>query len=229
MYPITQLFHERSKELKLSKHDAVQRAGYRNIGKGLRRLDSFLASGTDTGGNIISSLPAILELPPETVAQALHQTSLQLAREKAAAAARRNTIARESHKPFLFAATERNTPAQITICGLVGGDRLRYLDLPEGFTALSPAAQTDCIRSAIASCLAQHHGHVPFFGRIKHFILSRESDEPVHERTVFDLTGSAVPAAPDAMKHISAGHTRVTLSGKPNARIDGMLACGHDK
>ena len=45
----------------------MRRAGYKNIAKGLRRLDELLAGDLDKSRGLIRALPAALDVPPEVV------------------------------------------------------------------------------------------------------------------------------------------------------------------
>ena len=51
----------RSRVLDLSRPDLMRRAGYKNIAKGLRRLDELLAGDLDKTRGLIRALPAALD------------------------------------------------------------------------------------------------------------------------------------------------------------------------
>jgi hypothetical protein len=52
----------RSRVLDLSRPDLMRRAGYKNIAKGLRRLDELLAGDLDKTRGLIRALPAALDV-----------------------------------------------------------------------------------------------------------------------------------------------------------------------
>ena len=64
---IAALIVERSQALKLSRSDLVRRAGFKNVAKGLRRLDELCAGEVKSTTSLIAGLPAALEVPPEAV------------------------------------------------------------------------------------------------------------------------------------------------------------------
>ena len=63
---IETLIVERCAVLKLRRSELVRRAGFKNVTKGLRRLDQLLGGYLKPTASLIAGLPAALELPPET-------------------------------------------------------------------------------------------------------------------------------------------------------------------
>ena len=72
--PIATLILEHCAALRLRRSDLVRRAGFKNVAKGLRRLDELCTGELKRTATLISGLPAALELPPEVVDDALTQT-----------------------------------------------------------------------------------------------------------------------------------------------------------
>ena len=62
---IETLITERCKALGLSRPDLVRLAGFKNVAKGLRRLDALCAGEMKATGSLMAGLPAALELPPD--------------------------------------------------------------------------------------------------------------------------------------------------------------------
>ena len=81
---IETLIVDRSHVLNLSRPDLMRRASYKNIAKGLRRLDELLAGELNKTRGLIRALPAALEVPIEVVEHAIEQTRHRIAeaREK---------------------------------------------------------------------------------------------------------------------------------------------------
>src|ERR1700694_42567 len=71
---IETLIVERCKVLRLSRTDLVRRAGFKNVAKGLRRLDELCAGEMKTTVSLIAGLPAALELPPDVITDTMRQT-----------------------------------------------------------------------------------------------------------------------------------------------------------
>ena len=77
--PIEALILERSAAHKLRRSDLVRRAGFKNVAKGLRRLDELCAGELKSTASLIAGLPPALESPPEVVADVIRQTEQQIA------------------------------------------------------------------------------------------------------------------------------------------------------
>ena len=67
---IVSLIVDRTRVLDLSRPDLVRRAGYKNIAKGLRRLDELLAGDFDKTRNLVRALPAALDVATQVVEHA---------------------------------------------------------------------------------------------------------------------------------------------------------------
>ncbi len=61
MNNLADLFHGRMIDLEISRTDLIERMGFANQSKGLRRLDDYLASG-QCPSNLLKALPNVLGL-----------------------------------------------------------------------------------------------------------------------------------------------------------------------
>src|SRR6516165_8706310 len=77
---IGSLIINRLRVLDLRRQHLLRRAGYKNIAKGLRRLDELLAGELDKTRDLIRALPAALDVPPEVVEHAIEETYHQMAK-----------------------------------------------------------------------------------------------------------------------------------------------------
>jgi hypothetical protein len=59
----------RCKELGLSRNELIRRCGYKNISKGLRRLDQLYSGEFKSGAGLIAMLPAALDVPDDVIKQ----------------------------------------------------------------------------------------------------------------------------------------------------------------
>ena len=59
--PLSDLINDRLSELRISRTDVVERMGFANQSKGLRRLDDYLATGQPTS-HLLKALPQVLGL-----------------------------------------------------------------------------------------------------------------------------------------------------------------------
>ncbi len=72
--PIAALITSRCRELGFGRGELVQRAGYRNVAKGIRRLDALLAGDFETTQRLIDGLAVALILPADAIYLAIEAT-----------------------------------------------------------------------------------------------------------------------------------------------------------
>ena len=104
--PVSTLIRKRCQELGLSRSELVRRCGYKNISKGLRRLDQVYAGDFDGAAAFLRGLPEALTLPPETIQEAIEATTRQIAAEA-------DALFRASFKPAAYFLGSSNRPSQI--------------------------------------------------------------------------------------------------------------------
>ena len=130
---IEALILERSAALKLRRSDLVRRAGFKNVAKGLRRLDELCAGKLKSTASLIAGLPAALELPPEVVADAVRQTEQQVAEARRIAEQEEEAVWRAKFQPCAYFVGTTERPSSICMYGISGGrrslaeDSTRYL------------------------------------------------------------------------------------------------------
>jgi hypothetical protein len=71
---IAALFRSRMTELGLSRGEFAKRLGYKNIAKGIRRIDVLCGGDVEGTKQFLDALPQALETSAETVKRALDQT-----------------------------------------------------------------------------------------------------------------------------------------------------------
>ena len=102
----------------------MRRAGYKNIAKGLRRLDELLAGELNKTRDLIRALPAALDVPTEVVKQAIEETRRQIAEAQEAARQAREAAWRAAFRPHAIILTERTVPQPIFVASIIGVERL---------------------------------------------------------------------------------------------------------
>jgi hypothetical protein len=125
---IEALILERCAALRLRRSDLVRRAGFKNVGKGLRRLDQLCAGELKATVSLIAGLPAALELPSEVIADAICQTEQQLA-EAERIAEQEEAAWRAKFQPSAYLLGTETKPTQITFFGITGGAE-RWMRIP---------------------------------------------------------------------------------------------------
>ena len=120
--PLSILIRKRCQDLGLSRSELVRRCGYKNISKGLRRLDQVCAGEFGKADALLARLPDALDLPPETVKEGVTATTRQIAAEA-------DARWRASFKPAAYLLGTSNRPSQIWMFGVTGGAE-RWLKIP---------------------------------------------------------------------------------------------------
>ncbi len=198
--PIEALILERSAAHKLRRSDLVRRAGFKNVAKGLRRLDELCAGELKSTASLIAGLPPALESPPEVVADVIRQTEQQIAEAERIAEQERDAAWRARFQPcaYLLGTTER--PSSITIYGISGGaDRWLKIALHVSQPPVTFAAQ--------ALTVVRRTPYVKFFGPATGFIINYTPDYAVR----FDINGSPVEVLNRAY---SPGEVTLTIGRK---------------
>jgi hypothetical protein len=126
-WPIEDLIIERCRELGLRRTELVVRCGYKNISKGLRRLDQVYAGDLERTVSLLRGLPKALDLSPHIVQEAIDETIRQITAEAEARY-------RASFEPHGYLLGTSDRPSQIFIFGLTGGPE-RWLKIPRPLTA----------------------------------------------------------------------------------------------
>ena len=155
LLPIAALICNRSEELDLSAVELVRRCGYRNVSKGLRRLDQLCKGDFASSTTLIHGLPSALEVTADVVKQAVEQTrqELQEADERAW---------RDGFRPHAIIVTERVIPQPLFVAAVIGVERLLRLDLDH---ALDPVTYVTQALDALEQRLVRWKGVLPAFGR----------------------------------------------------------------
>jgi hypothetical protein len=195
---IESLVVDRSTVLGLSRLDVVRRASYKNIAKGLRRLDELLKGEIGKTRDLIRALPAALDVPREVVEQAIEQTRRRIAEAQEATWHARETAWRAAFKPHAIILTERIVPQPIYVASIVGVERLLRMDFNIALPPVSYAAQALAgIRRRLSEFRIESGSipdALPAFGRPIGVIVNYTPDNAIR----FDLHGNALEILPCA-------------------------------
>ena len=76
-YPIHELIESRRKSLGIGRGELATRCGFKNVFKGMRRIDSVCNGDLDSAGAkmVLANLPAALEVDKDTVETAIRATA----------------------------------------------------------------------------------------------------------------------------------------------------------
>lgn len=181
---IARLIEARARKLGMSRADLVRRAGYRNVAKGIRRLDELCNGNAASAKSLVEGLPEALDLPPDLVAQALEKTASELKERERVSWERAELEWRANFRPHVCILTERAVPQPIFVAALCHTDRLLYVEFDlEKADKLAYASKA---LAAVSKRIAQTNAIFPGFGSPIGFILNYSPDFAVR----FDLDGT---------------------------------------
>jgi hypothetical protein len=188
MNPLQTLISQTMAAKGLRKSQIVSLLGFKNITKGIRRLDAFVADGVDSPG-MLDRLPSALGLPAETVHAAYEQTLDQMRAEAEAQRSAHLERLRAEFRPHVRVKTERTVPSPIFVVAMTGGpDRWLRISLPEEVTALPEHDQIEQVAEIIRQHHAERKGWAGPFGSITGYYYRSEFERAVE----FSVTGQVV-------------------------------------
>ena len=215
LLPIKTLISNRCDALSLRLSDLVRRCGYKNISKGLRRLESVQQGCFKGNEALIKALPSALEVPADVVKESVAATQRQIYEANEAAW-------RAAFRPHAIILTEKQRPEQIFIAAIIGVERLLRVDLDptEG-----EVTYIDQSLKGIRQKLARWNSKVdvssvglgdlplPTFGRPVGVIVNYTPDRAVR----FDLSGNPIEAF-DRAHRIGEAQLFLKGMGRPLSR-----------
>jgi hypothetical protein len=196
--PISVLVRSRCKILGLAPADLVRRCGYRNVAKGLRRLQQLHAGDVTRSVGLIGMLPPALGVPVDVVNAAVEETQRYL-RESAEAEWR------AAFKPHAIIMTDQERPSPLFVAAMIGVNVLLRADFD---LATSPVTFVKQALDGVRRRRERWRGNtLPAFGRMVGFIINYAPDFAVR----FDLEGNAVEQFDQAYR---IGDLQLSIGGR---------------
>ena len=200
--PISTLVSTRCKELGLRPVELIHRCGYKNISKGLRRLEHFCQGNFTGSDTLIRALPLALDVPEEAVREAVEDTERQIREAEEAAW-------RAAFVPHAIVMTERSFPQPLHVAAIIGIGRLKRVDFdlsksPETFLKQA----LDGVREKLAGW---KWDQIPTFGKPVGVIVNYSPDRAVS----YDLDGNAIEASDRAYR---LGEGSFSIGKRPVSR-----------
>ena len=182
-YPIHELIENQQKRLGLRRNELARRCGFKNLDKGLRRIDGVCDGDLDSpqAKMVLDHLAAALEVDKVVVEKAITATAEIIADANRLAEAERDAAWRNSFKPHAYLVGSTNRPSQITFYGMTGGPE-RWLKIP---LDLSQPSVTYAVQ---AHDFVAKTPFVPYHGGTTGFIVNYTPDSAVR----FDVDGNPV-------------------------------------
>jgi hypothetical protein len=195
---IAALIRSRMSELDLSRGEFAKRLRYKNIAKGIRRIDALCDGDLEGTKQFLDVLPQALETSAETVKRALDQTvrEIELAAKQEAEA--RDKIWLENFRPHAIILAERTVPSPIFVAALIGIEKLLRIDLDA----------TQGPVSYVRQVLDRLPEGVPAFGKPIGFVINYSPDQAVR----FDRNGQPIAILDKAVR---PGTAVLRLGGRP--------------
>jgi len=195
---IAALIRSRLTELGLSRGEFAKRLGYKNIAKGIRRIDAMFEGNIEGTKQLMDVLPQALETSAEIVTLALDQTvrEIELAEQHEAEAGDKSW--RENFRPHAIILTERTVPSPIFVAAIIGVEKLLRIDLDP----------TQGPVSFVRQVLDRLPEGVPAFGKPIGFVINYSPDKAVR----FDPNGQPIAILDKAVR---PGTAVLRLGGRP--------------
>jgi len=208
--PIQTLVRTRCEDLGLRPVELVRRCGYQNIAKGLRRLEQLCQGNFGGCATLIRILPAALNIPAESVTEAVESTQRQIHEAKEAAW-------RAAFVPHAVIMTERSFPQPLHIACILGIERLRRVDFDLSESPVTYIEQAlDGVRKKLAGW---KWDQIPTFGKPVGVIVNYSPDRAVR----IDLEGNPIEMMDRAFR---LGEASFSIGKRPVSReeLDGLFS-----
>lgn len=171
---IASLVEARIKTLGITKSELAARCGFRNVSKGLRRLDQLCVGDFSSAQFLLNNLADALSVDVSKVESAVQATM----RAKLLKA---EQTYRDTFIPHGIILTERSRPEPMFVAWIIGIANILRIDFAEGSTPISFAGQA---LNGIVQRMASYP-NLPAFGKPTGFVVNYNPDKAVE----FSLDG----------------------------------------
>ena len=171
MYAIGKLIYQTIDRDKQKKQEVVEKLGYKNISKGLRRLDDLIKSGS-CHKEIHDRLPFALGVDAVLVKDAFEETKKQLQAE-------REECERKHFYPHIWIVHEQTRPNSITIVGLTGIHNWKEIKLPKNINQKEWSVQEEIVRKNIKESKPKLIYHGSMFGKVTEYIYRQTYEDSI--------------------------------------------------
>ena len=208
-YSLGQVIIDEMNRQGISRLELASRAGYKNITKGMRRLDGIL----DGSGELVllRQFSEALGIAPDRLERALAETAAERATEQAEAEQQREAHLRAIFRPIINVETEYRRPSPLHI-GIMFFDTLKRIHLPASILKRSFDHQLAWAMRAVPKHYSAKGGKAPSFGQITGYAFRFSYDEAI----LLDVNGKIVDeharATPDPLMYLAIGRTRMPAS-----------------
>lgn len=165
---------------------ATQVLGYKNINKGLRKVDGILE-----GGDILSEdVPKIakgLSISEEELLNAMIETEQEIQMEQEKLLKEKRDKERADFVPYFYTINERSVPQPIFMGNMT--HNMRFVYYTKEFLDYTLDEQLNQIRFDIVEHFYKNEGQIPAFGQIQYYVYRYDYDLSSSELIVLDTSG----------------------------------------
>lgn len=173
---ISLLVTTRARAIGITTAELVSRCGFRNVSKGLRRLEEVCAGEFSHSQFLLTKLPDALSLKSCVIEAAIRETIEEKQRLE-------DQHYCEAFRPHALITCERQIPEPIWLAAMIGTDKLLRIDFEDGSPPISFIRQAlEGLRNKLVNWNAQV---VPAFGSPRGVVVNYTPDRAVE----FDPTG----------------------------------------
>ena len=170
-YPIQQFLRRLIEQYGPTPSGFVTTLGYRNIDRGLRRLELWLQTG-EGFHRIIDQIAGTYTDYADKLRTAIGETQEMKVAEVEAAFFERCKAEADTFHPYIHVDGETTRPSSITMFGLMGG-RSNMIEIPQTILDLPLDEQLVLLPELMRAYLEKYRGLNPFFGAVTGFKFCR--------------------------------------------------------
>ena len=171
MYPISALILRYTSRSKEEKFNIVKKLGYKNLNKGLRRLEHLIQTG-QCPDSLREKLPTVLGIDPSAIEEAFEATLAQQRVDEEKDRRTREDYERKTFRPHLWVKHELQNPPVGSICivAFIGIEHWKIITLPEDIASLKWSDQRMTIIEKIREHQSQECVNTNIFGKVTGYL-----------------------------------------------------------
>lgn len=173
-YPISQLITRIMDDSGFSCIEFLTSLRYRNLERGLRRLDPWIEKG-EGFDLIIKQIATFYPIYAGEIQTAVAATKEMKAAEAEASWIESLKAEAGTFRPYIHVEGESTIPSGISMFGMTGG-RWNLIPVPEALLELAMDQQLGALAELMRGYLKEYRGSCPFFGKVTGFRFVRLLD-----------------------------------------------------
>lgn len=187
MYAIAQLIHHELATRGWRMSTLVTAMGYKNVSRGLKRLNGCIQDGDCSNIEMISRLRNALDLPTDHLNDVIAETRRQRAEEDRVRAVREEAERRAKFRPYVYVCTSERRPTFISAAAVIG-PRLKYIQLDDAVVTLPRPLLLSKVSVIVREHYRSNLGKCLLFGDITGYAFRITYDETAE----FTIDGTLV-------------------------------------